>query len=68
VFRFENYWLLSDQFSGILSDCWSMPVQESDCAKIITAKFKNLRKKIREWQTSKSGLKTTIEKYKTNSL
>jgi len=61
VFRFENFWLLNDQFAGILSDCWTTPMQEDDCAKIITAKFKHLRRKLKEWQASRTGLKTFIK-------
>ena len=49
VFRFENHWLLSDQFTEILSDCWATPVQDGDYAKILTAKCKNLRRKPKEW-------------------
>ena len=44
VFRFENFRLLSDQFSGILADCWSTPNHPTDTAKSITAKFKCLTK------------------------
>lgn len=60
VIRFENYWLLSDQFSKILSDCWSGPSQHTDYAKSLTAKFKLLRRKLKEWQASKTSLRTLI--------
>jgi hypothetical protein len=60
VFRFENFWLLNDQFMGILSDCWAIPLQHVDCAKSLTAKFQNLRLKLKEWQASKIGLHTLI--------
>lgn len=58
IFRFENFWLLSEQFPEILQNCWDVPVHHDDCAKIITAKFKSLRKTLKEWQASKTGLKT----------
>lgn len=60
VFRFENYCLLNEQFSEIVSTCWSSTVQHADKAKNLTAKFKMLRKKIREWQSERLGLKTLI--------
>lgn len=60
IFRFENFWLLDDQFPGILAECWSETNQHTDCAKALTAKFKALRKRLREWQASKTGMRTII--------
>lgn len=51
IFRFENYWMINEQFTSILNSAWSAPVYHTDRAKIITAKFKILRKKLREWQS-----------------
>lgn len=58
IFRFENFWLLDNQFSNILAKCWSETTHHTDCAKALTAKFKTLRKRLREWQASKTGLRT----------
>lgn len=60
IFRFENFWLLDEQFPSILSESWVEENHHQDCAKRLTAKFKNLRKKLREWQASKTGLRTII--------
>jgi hypothetical protein len=57
VFRFENFWLCSEEFIGIVVDSTSL---HSDSAKNITAKFKLLRKRLKDWQASKTGLKEVI--------
>jgi hypothetical protein len=44
---------------GILWDSW-IPTSHSDKAKIITAKFKNLRGVLKSWQAQLSNLKTNI--------
>lgn len=60
IFRFENFWLLSEQFPEILASCWATSTHQLDCAKSLTAKFKLLMKKLKEWQASKTGLRTII--------
>jgi hypothetical protein len=60
IFRFENFWLCQEQFTEIVVDCWNSPVHASDAAMILTAKFKSLRKKLKEWQASKVGLTKVI--------
>jgi hypothetical protein len=61
IFRFENYWLLDEQFPQILNSAWQTPLNSNlDKAKVMIAKFKILRKKLKEWQASKTGLHTTI--------
>ena len=44
VFRFENFWLQHHDFKEIVQANWQQPLMASDCAKLITAKFKRLRK------------------------
>ena len=44
VFRFENYWLNHSSFKQVVQTAWAIPVGHSDCAKKITAKFKNAEK------------------------
>ena len=43
---------------------WTAPAQTTDVAKIITAKFYNLRKVLREWQSNLSCLKVAIANVK----
>ena len=44
VFKFENYWMLNDQFAEIVAECWATPNHHCDKAKSLTAKFKLLWK------------------------
>lgn len=60
IFRFENSWLLNPDFQNILNSSWNQTPNQSNSAKSITAKLKGLRKKLREWQTSLTSLKTLI--------
>jgi hypothetical protein len=60
IFRFENFWLKHPDFQNVLSQCWNEPVSDSDKAKVLTAKLKKLRKRLREWQASMINLKTLI--------
>jgi hypothetical protein len=60
IFRFENFWLKHPDFQNVLSQCWNEPVSDSDKAKVLTAKLKKLRKRLREWQASLINLKTLI--------
>jgi hypothetical protein len=53
VFRFENFWLLSEQFAGIVSECWAIPNHYTNSARSLTAKFKLLKKKAEEVEGSK---------------
>jgi hypothetical protein len=46
-FRFENYWMLHEEFMQVLNHGWSIPVQLTDEAKKLEAKFKNLRRVLR---------------------
>jgi len=58
IFRFENYRLKHDNFGNILSQVWDAPTTQSDCAKNFTAKFKNLRKALKDWQRNLSMLRS----------
>lgn len=49
---------------SIVQQGWVAPQHISDAAKVITAKFKNLRRVLREWQSSLSNLKMTISNVK----
>jgi hypothetical protein len=47
VFRFENYWLLHDDFMQVMEHGWNVPTYQTDKAKVMTAKLKNLRRVLR---------------------
>ena len=64
VFRFENYILEHEHILNVVQHGWSLPTHQTDCAKIISAKFKNLRRIIRSWQTHLSSLKANIANVK----
>jgi len=44
-----------EQFINIVQHGWFLPTQ-TDAAKVITAKFKNLRRVIKAWQAQLSSL------------
>ena len=64
IFRFENYWMEHEVFMDEVRHGWSIPTQQSDVAKVISAKFKNLRRVLKAWQVQLSSLKDNIENVK----
>jgi hypothetical protein len=48
----------------VLNHVWSIPVQVSDKAKKLDAKFKNLRRVLRSWHQQLSNLTATIRNNK----
>jgi len=64
VFRFENYLMEHEHFMSIVQHGWSLPTFQNDSTKIITAKFKNLRRVIKAWQAQLSSLKAAISNVK----
>lgn len=60
VFRFGNYWMEHPDFLGVVQHGWSVLVAVTDKAKIISAKFKNLRRALKAWHSTLSNLKATI--------
>jgi hypothetical protein len=59
IFRFENFWMLHDDFSQVLQHGWSMPTFQTDDARILTAKLKNLRRVFRRWQANLANIAKT---------
>jgi len=51
-------------FFSVVEQSWSAPINVSDAAKIISAKFKNLRMAPKIWKRSLSNLKTKIANVK----
>lgn len=60
IFRFENFWVLREDFQGILVDNWHAPSSLTDSAKIVTRKCKNLRGALKAWSSNFSNLKLCI--------
>jgi hypothetical protein len=64
IFRFENYWLHHDDFMNQVSMGWHSDFNHSDAAKLITSKFKNLSKVLKDWKRTLSNLKQNITNVK----
>jgi hypothetical protein len=64
IFRFENYWLNHDDFASVVVQEWVSPEGISDAARLLTAKFKNLRKGLRTWKQQLPNLARTINNIK----
>jgi hypothetical protein len=64
VFRFENYWLLHEEFMQVMEHRWNVPINQSNKAKMVTTKLENLRRVLRAWQGQLSNLNTTINNNK----
>lgn len=55
MFRFENHWLKHEDFIDVAVHGWKAPEH---------AKFKNLRKDLKEWRKKLPNLALAIEKVK----
>lgn len=64
IFRFENYRMEHENFMAVVQHGWNLPTTQTDKAKLITEKFKNLRRVLKYWHTKISGLKTIISNVK----
>jgi hypothetical protein len=51
IFRFENYWMEHEHFLAVVSHGWAVHTAQTDSDKILTAKFKNLRRVLKAWQS-----------------
>jgi exonuclease III len=60
IFRVENYWFQNPTFLPTAQQSWEEINCQTDKAKIITAKFKNLRKSLRSWQKNLSRIKKIL--------
>ena len=49
---------------NVVQQGWVSPIHITDAAKAITAKFKNLRRVLKEWQKNLSSLKVAIANVK----
>jgi hypothetical protein len=64
VFRFGNYWLLHEEFIPTLEYGWNLPCYQEDKTKFLGAKFKMLRKILRQWHAQIPNLATAIQNNK----
>ena len=64
LFRFQNFWLNHEDFIPTVVSGWNGPSYISDPAKLLTAKFKNLRRVLRDWELKLPKLSLAIEKIK----
>lgn len=60
IFRFENFLLRREDFFDQANIGWYSDVLIQDAAKVITTKFKKLRRVLKEWRKSISNLKQNI--------
>jgi hypothetical protein len=64
IFRFENYWMMHDEFMQKVAHGWDFPTIEGDKAKMMISKLKNLRIILRQWHAQLSNLNKSIENNK----
>lgn len=64
IFRSENFWLTHEGFMDQVQIGWHSDIAHADAAKLLTAKFKNLRKVLKAWGSSISNLKQNIANVK----
>jgi len=63
-FHLENHWLEHSDFYSVVQQQWTGPVHIINAAKILIAKFKNLRVALKAWKVTLSNLKTVIDSIK----
>ncbi|MCC5686429.1 hypothetical protein LH611_28655, partial [Klebsiella pneumoniae] len=67
AFRFENHWLKSQEFDGVVAQAWNREVQSGDPVQVLQAKLsrttaalKNWYKKRVRWATFISGIANEV--------
>jgi hypothetical protein len=60
IFRFENYWLMREDFNEVFLENWLPTSEGLDKAKSLTRKLKKLRGALKAWSSKFSNLKKTI--------
>jgi len=64
ILQFENYWMEHEHFLQVVQHGWSILTFQTDVAKNLTAKFKNLRRVLKTWQRNISSLLANISNVK----
>jgi hypothetical protein len=60
IFTFENYWVSFPDFIPTMEYYWSLPVHKANIALTISAKYKILRRGLKEWSKELSKLNKLI--------
>jgi hypothetical protein len=60
IFRFENFWFSHPSCLQTISNSWIIPARQSNSAHIVSAKFKLLKKILKNWAKSISNLSKLI--------
>jgi hypothetical protein len=60
IFRFKNYWMLHVDFMNVFQHGWNIPAHHQDKAKMIGAKFKNLRRVLKCLHSKLSNLAAMV--------
>jgi hypothetical protein len=60
----KNFWMEHEHFMDIVAHGWNIRVLQTDKAKCLSAKFKNLRRVLKAWQLQLSNLKSNIANVK----
>lgn len=61
LFRFENFWFNHPGCMEQISNAWLTPTRCSDSAQVISAKFKLLRRILKNWAKGLSNLSKLID-------
>jgi hypothetical protein len=61
TFRFDKFWLLHEEFMQVFENGWNIPCNHPDKARRLVAKYKTLRRVLRQWQQQLSNLSKLIE-------
>jgi hypothetical protein len=60
--------MMTEDFMQVMRNGWNLPNAQSDVAKKLGLKFKNLRKALRDWHSNPHSLAKTIENNKMMAL
>lgn len=60
IFRFENYWFSHPSCMQTINNSWVIPAHQSNSTHIVSAKFKLLRKILKNWARNISNLSKLI--------
>ena len=62
IFRFENFWPEHPGFFEVVQAAWSKPINRTDIASVLSAKFKALSYDLKYWSKKLSNLSLLIDK------
>ena len=62
IFRFKNFWPEHPGFFEVVQAAWSKPINRTDIASVLSAKFKALSYDLKYWSKKLSNLSLLIDK------